>query len=84
MKNLQIYDNGGISLDRYTIFKARERFSRFDRYGNKLYNGIGSCETGNGFYLHIEAAKGPHLGKRVKFEDLDKELQNRLRNEFEK
>ena len=84
MKNLQIYDNGGISLDRYTIFKARERFSRFDRYGNKLYNGIGSCETGNGFYLHIEAMKGPHLGKRVKFEDLDKELQNRLINEFKK
>lgn len=83
MKNLQIWDNGGISLDRYTIFKAREKFSRFDRYGNKLYNGIGSCKTGNGFYLHIEAQKGSHLGKRVKFEDLDLELQKRLRNEFE-
>ncbi len=84
MKNLQIYDNGGISLDRYTIFKAREKFSRFDRYGNKLFMGISASETGCGVFMYIEAAKGPHLGKRVDFNELDKELQNRLRNEFEK
>lgn len=81
MKNLQIWDNGGKSFDRYTIFKAREHFVKY-WYKNKLFDAIGSCKTGNGFYLHIEAAKGPHLGKRVKFEDLDKQLQNRLINEF--
>lgn len=84
MKNLQIWDNGGKSFDRYTIFKARERFIGFDKYGNKLFMGISASETGCGVFMYIEAMKGPHLGKRVKFEDLDKELQNRLRNEFKK
>lgn len=82
MKKLQIWDNGGVSLDRYTIFQARERFVRFDDYGNKLFMGISASETGSGVFMYIEAMKGPHLGKRVKFEDLDSELKIRLINEY--
>ncbi len=82
MKNLQIYDNGGESLDRYTIFKARQR-GYFDRHGTKVFPCIAASRTGLGVYLHIDACKESHLGKRIKFEDLDVELQKRLRNEFE-
>ncbi len=79
--NLQIYDNGGESLDRYTIFKAREK-GRWDRYGNRVFSAISASKTGAGFYLHIEATKGTHLGKKVSFQDLDLELREKLLNEF--
>ena len=80
---LQIYDNGGKSLDRYTIFKAYERGTR-DPFGSnkKIFEGIGASTSGAGFYQHITAMKGPHLGKRIKFEDLDKGLQEMLKQEF--
>lgn len=78
---LQIFDNGGESLDRYTIFKSREK-GRWDRNGFRIFNAIAASKTGAGFYLHIEAAKGTHLGRKVKFQDLDLELRNKLLNEF--
>jgi hypothetical protein len=84
MKNLQIWDNGGETLDRYTVFKAYERSERciFDNK-EKVFPAIGASVTGAGFYQHTSASKGKHLGKRIKFEDLDTELQNKLINEFQ-
>lgn len=79
---LQIFDNGGESLDRYTIFKARQR-SRVDRHGNRVFEGVAACKTGAGVYLHIEAYKGPHLGKRIDFDLLDDGLKRMLKEEFE-
>ena len=81
--NLQIYDNGGESIDRYTIFKSREK-GRWDRHGNRVFNAISASKTGAGFYMHIEAIKGTHLGKKVEFQDLDLELREKLLNEFVK
>ena len=81
MKNLQIYDNGGESLDRYTIFKARQK--RIDTCKNgAIFEGVGASKFGAGFYMHIECVKGSHLGKRIKFEDIEPELQGILINEF--
>jgi hypothetical protein len=82
MKNLQIWDNGGKTLDRYTVFKAYER-GRINYQGTKVFPAIGASFYGGGYYLHIEASKGKHLGKRIKFEDLSKDLQNTLINEFQ-
>lgn len=82
MKNLQIWDNGGKTLDRYTVFKAYER-GRIDYHGNKIFQGIGASENGLGFWQHVECIKGKHLGKRVKFNEISEILQNKLINEFQ-
>jgi hypothetical protein len=82
MKALQIYDNGGESLDRYTVFKSRQK-GRFDRYGNRVFEAVAASKTGAGVYMHIEAIKGPHLGKRVDFDLLDDNLKDMLKSEFE-
>lgn len=78
-KRLIIYDNGGLTLDRITVL---DRNDISKNNGTTLYSGIGASEKGNCFYLHIEAQRGRHLGKRVLFKDLTLELQNRLIEEF--
>lgn len=78
-KRLIIYDNGGKTFDRITALDNKDRFKR---NGETFYSGIGASETGYGFYLHIEAQRGRHLGKRVTFEELTPELQEKLINEF--
>jgi hypothetical protein len=76
MTKLHIYDNGGETLDRYTIV-----------YGDKDERGffecIGASQTGAGVYLHSDCTKGRHLGKKITFNDLDKDLQRMLADEFE-
>lgn len=65
---MDIYDNGGETLDRYTIFLAA---------GSDDY--IAASEHGSGFYQHGEGGKrGRHLGKKVPFTSLSTELRIRL------
>lgn len=78
MKNLIIYDNGGESIDRYTII------NKYDRTGRKAgslyeYNCIGSSINGRGFFIWTTCYRGRHLGKQVKFEDLNNDLQERIK-----
>lgn len=82
INSLQIWDNGGKTLDRYTVFKAYER-GRINYQGCKVFPAISASFYGGGVYMHVEASKGKHLGKRIKFEELDTELQNKLINEFQ-
>lgn len=79
-RKLAIYDNGGKTLDRYTIVDLS---TKFKKNGDTLYEGIGASETGAGVYLHCECMRGRHLGKRVEFTDLDIELQKMLCKEFD-
>ena len=75
MKNISIYDNGGKSYDRFTIiFNDRKRATKY----GILYECICSSETGSGFFLHSEAMKGRHLGKKIDFSKLSLPLQNKL------
>ena len=75
MENISIYDNGGKSYDRITvIFNDRKRVTK----DGILYECISASETGNGFYLHSEAMKGRHLGKKIDFSKLSLPLQNKL------
>jgi len=68
---MDIYDNGGETLDRYTIFLSD---------GNDDY--IAASETGAGFYQHGEGAKrGRHLGKKVPFTSLSTQLRHMLAEE---
>lgn len=68
---MEIYDNGGETLDRYTIFLS---------HANDDY--IASDINGAGFYQHGENGKrGRHLGKKVPFTSLSSELRHRLAEE---
>ena len=75
MKNISIYDNGGKTLDRITVIFDKEKRQTKDGI---LYNCIVASETGSGFYLHSEAMKGKHLGKKIDFNKLSLPLQNKL------
>ena len=81
MKNISIYDNGGKSYDRITvIFNDRKRVTK----DGVLYECIAASENGSGFYLHSEAMKGKHLGKKKDFSKLSLPLQNKLLIELNK
>ena len=81
MKNISIYDNGGKSYDRITvIFNDRKRVTR----DGVLYECIAASENGSGLYLHSEAMKGRHLGKKIDFSKLSLPLQNKLLIELNK
>ena len=81
MKNISIYDNGGKSYDRITvIFNDRKRVTK----DGVLYECIAASENGSGFYLHSEAMKGKHLGKKMDFSKLSLHLQNKLLIELNK
>ena len=81
MENISIYDNGGKSCDRITvIFNDRKRVTKY----GVLYECIAASENGSGFYLHSEAMKGRHLGKKIDFSKLSLPLQNKLLIEINK
>lgn len=67
---MDIYDNGGETLDRYTIFLT-----------NSSDEAIGADENGNGFYQHVDAKRGRHLGKKISFTSLSTELRRKLAEE---
>ena len=81
MKNIIIYDNGGKTLDRITvIFNDKKRVTK----DGILYECIATSENGSGIYLHSEAMKGIHLGKKIDFSKLSLPLQNKLLIELNK
>ena len=81
MKNISIYDNGGKTLDRITIIFDKEKRHTKDGI---IYNCIAASENGSGFYQHSEGMKGKHLGKKITFDQLTPELQNKLLIELKK
>ena len=81
MKNISIYDNGGKSYDRITVIFNKEKRQTKDGI---IYNCVVASETGNGIYLHSEAMKGRHLGKKIDFSELSLPLQNKILIELNK
>lgn len=77
-----LYDNEGKSLDRITIVLKHTKED--DIFGTRLktFECIGSCYTGNSFFNHSYCQRGLFLGKKIKFKDLSKELQNKLTEYF--
>ena len=81
MKNISIYDNGGKTFDRITvIFNDKKRVTK----DGILYECISASENGSFFFLHAEAMKGAHLGKKTYFSKLSLPLQNKLLIELNK
>jgi len=93
MKNLKIYDNGGETLDRYTIIDTEPsaRPGTFDPLTGEFtfrdsFAYVGASETGSGFYQHGEIKPehiGSHLGKLVSYDSLHINLKTRLMGEFD-
>jgi hypothetical protein len=78
MHILEIRDNGGVSIDRYTI-----TFSETEgRYHYML--GMSDLPTHpQGFCQHCTGIPGPHLGKLIEFEDLPEDCQRIIEQELE-
>ena len=79
MKILGIYDNGGKTLDRYTVVVNEYNSA------NGEYDMLGMNDGGDGFsqwssgdYDLNDNWQNRHLGKRIHFEDLNEEAQRHI------
>jgi hypothetical protein len=74
---IAIYDNGGKSIDRYTI--VLNDSNNFE----SLYNSLGLSNDPDsplGFSQFNTCENGPHLGKKIAFSDLPKNVQDHAKN----
>ena len=81
---LRIYDNGGKTFDRYTVIPPRTAY-RTHRESYTQWAAIGSSENPfhpQGFGQHCLAVPGPHLGKRITWEQLPINVQSFARQAF--
>ncbi len=81
---LRVYDNGGKTIDRYTVvFTGRYRKSHLDEF---MY--VSANPGGVGVYLHdfspnlIDRPTYSHLGKKIGFKDLDIELRLKIVQDY--
>lgn len=77
MSVFKVWDNKGETLDRYTVVSKKEKVKR---------NGFIEClclsENGLGVSEFSECITGKHLGKRIEFSSLSKDLQNHIINRY--
>ena len=81
-ESLHCYDNGGKTIDRYTVvFLDSVRWLR----DKPEYDCVGMSHdvtSPQGFYQHSTCFDGPHLGKRIIFEQLPMEHRQRIVGEL--
>ena len=73
--NITIYDNGGKTLDHYSVILNNYRRKS---NGAWLYECLSMDHGGRGFSQFCEAMRGRHLGKIVNFDELDQATQNHI------
>ena len=75
-----IYDNGGETIDRYTVYYGGRGSVRVDsRTGSVLRVCVSMSESPfhpQGFGQHGEGMPGKHNGKRISFSDLPDQCQS--------
>ncbi|MCG8686736.1 MAG: hypothetical protein MI892_17790 [Desulfobacterales bacterium] len=69
MKILEIRDNGGDTMDRYTVI-----FNQLETNGSYTALGMNSTPF-HSIGTHCTATLGDHLGKLIEFEDLPMDCQ---------
>lgn len=73
---LRIYDNGGRTLDRYTIVPPRDAGPAYRERAPGLWSAIGASESPfHGIGQHTSAAPGSHLGRRIRWDALPDDVQ---------
>ncbi len=77
--NIKCYDNGGKTLDRYTVVYLNEVEDKF----KKTYaaRGMNSMPF-HGIGMYCTAMVGRHLGKRIKFEELPEDCQKLVKQDL--
>jgi hypothetical protein len=78
MKIKAIYDNGGKTLDRYTVY-----YDEKEKSG--MYTCLGMSERPfhpQGFGQHSSGQLGRHNGKRIKFEALPAQCQRAVKQDL--
>lgn len=87
-KLIRCYDNGGVSLDRYTVvFTGNYRDSTGQQYmyvsmNHQPTHPQGVCMHG-GSFNPIDRPKYSHLGKRVTFDALPKSVRDYVASDYE-
>ena len=76
-KIIAIYDNGGKTLDRYTIVTNRKVSEKNN--GRYTYDALSVSENGLGVFMWIQCVRGNHLGKKIEFTSLSEKLQNKVK-----
>jgi hypothetical protein len=74
---LRVYDNGGRSMDRYTIIPPRNAGADW-RERDGSWQAIAASESPynpQGFGQHTSAMPGPHLGRRIRWDALPDDVQ---------
>jgi len=78
---VRVYDNGGDSLDRYTVVMDDKDWDTSVNPGMKAM--LGLSEGGRGVSQFSEGKEGPHLGKAIKFDDLDADTKKHITRRIE-
>lgn len=73
---IRVYDNGGKTLDRYTVVIDGEDWDADASPGMKSMLGLNN--GGRGFSQFTEGQEGRHLGAGIAFQRLDAETQQHI------
>lgn len=79
-KILAVYDNGGKTMDRYSVYTDDVDHIQ---YGKKLYMVLGMSNNPNspqGFSQWSSGTLGAHNGKKIAFSSLPKHIQQHVRS----
>jgi len=82
-KYIRCYDNGGESLDRYTIvFTRLRRFYPYAASSALPFSPLGFYQHGEGTNGPIDRPKYAHLGKVIAFTDLPGDVQKAVISDY--
>jgi len=80
---IKCYDNGGKTIDRYTVVYLDQSCPKAN--GQKLYQSVGMNAHPfhpQGFGQHGECLPGRHLGRLIPFESLPEDCQKLVRQDL--
>lgn len=81
-ETFHVWDNGGETADRYTVAHHSD-LKNPDHHGNVDMLGLSGHPTDpQGFSQWTTGKPGPHLGKKVKFEELPSHIQKHIKDRF--
>jgi len=85
---IRCYDNGGRSIDRYTVIftghythKTGHAFW-YLAMNSEPFHPLGFGQHGESNYTPIDRPRYSHLGKKIKFEDLPEDCQKLVKQDY--